>query len=302
MRWITTVATMILVFGLAPMTAAEEEEVLRNEDVIAMHEAGLPASVIVAKINATSAEFDTSVEALVALTEKDIPGEVLTAMTKHGTPEGSAGAAQVTHGGALVVGQRATSQPNVATQFSDPRCPSPGVFVDTGGGSVRELEPSSYSGTKTGGLWKSALTYGAISVKSKAMIQGLDSHNKVSEESPTFYFCFEESESGLSYETSGATTPSQFLLVRLDTNEKEGARILVTGKLNQYRGAYSGPPPKFRVGFDYEKIAPGVYQVTVDDLEPGEYCFFYTGSASAAATYGFANAGGGGKVFDFSYY
>ncbi len=164
------------------------------------------------------------------------------------------------------------------------------------------LEAAAYSGSQTKGLLKSRLTYGIMSVKSRAMIQGDHSHNKMAGENNVFYFCFEEAQTGLSYETSGATTPSQFLLVKLTINEKEKARTLVTGKINSYTGGYAGPPAKFRIDFEYEKLAPGVYKVNAGTLPSGEYCFFYTGSptATAATTYGFAAASGGGKVFDFS--
>ena len=158
-----------------------------------------------------------------------------------------------------------------------------------------------YSGGKQGGMWKSAMTYGIASTKSKSMIHGLKSHYRVGSRSPTFYFCFEEAESGLSYETHGATTPSQFLLVELDVKKDQNARLVVTGKYNSWSGGYAGPPPKYRVDFTWDKVSDGVYKVTSKNLNPGEYAFFYTGSGSAgiASAYGLVMTGGGGKVFDF---
>jgi len=283
---------------------ASGQEPLTNGDITQLHEAGLPPAVIIAKIRASEHEFDTSVEALVALAEAGIPDEVIAEMTnpQMSPEENGSGSSQAVHSGTLTVGHKATVQPNAPGQFNDPRCPNPGVFVETEDGGVSELDASAYSGAKTSGRLKSALTYGIVSVKSKAMIQGLQSHNKIPNRKPVFYFCFEETETGLSYETSGATTPSQFLLVKLNPKEKENARLLVTGKINAYTGGYAGPPAKFRVDFTFEKIAPGIYQVTPSTLEPGEYCFFYTGSASATVvtTYGLFNSNGGGKVFDFS--
>lgn len=300
---ILVLAAAILALGLPAFA-----ETLTNESVMEMHKAGLPASVIVAKIETSETDFDTSVDALIALADASLPTDVITAMTKAGGEEQSqaapaAGAAtQVVHSGQIVTGQLATKQANVPTQFVGTPCPNAGVYLNEGEGEPRLIDPSAYVGAKTSGLWKSRLTYGIASSKSKAMLQGLRSHNKVGDRSPTFYFCFEESSTGLSYETSGATTPSQFLLVKLDVNEKQGARLLVTGKLNAFTGGYAGPPPNYRVDFTYEKLAPGVYEVYANGLTPGEYCFFYTGSASAtgATTYGLVSPQGGGKVFDFS--
>lgn len=90
--------------------------------------------------------------------------------------------------------------------------------------------------------------------------------------------------------------------MQLDVVEKQNARLLVTGKINNFTGGYAGPPPDYRRDFTYEKLSAGVYRVSANGLGPGEYAFFYTGSVSAraASTYGFANNAGGGKVFDFS--
>lgn len=293
----------ILIVMLAGASVIPAQEVLTNDDVVKMHKVGLSESVIVAKIEGSQTDFDTSVDALVALAETGINDEVIAAMAGGGS-SGETGASHqvVTHGGSLTVGQKATVQPNAPVRFDDPHCPAPGIFVEESDGEVRMLEASAYSGAQTKGLLKSRLTYGIMSVKSKALIQGIESHNKITVGNAVFYFCFEEAQTGLSYETSGATTPSQFLLVKLDINEKERARTLVTGKMNSYTGGYAGPPAKFRTDFKYEKLAPGVYKVKAGNLVSGEYCFFYTGSptATAATTYGFASASGGGKVFDFS--
>lgn len=292
-----------IVLSLSLATPALTEETLTNADVLELHAAGLPASVIVAKVKSTPSAFDTSVEALIALAEAGVPDDVVAAMVESNSipSRQEPPPTQVVHSGKLVQQQSATVAPTVANTFGGTPCTGPGIFVESDEG-LRQIDPSSYTGAKTSGLWKARLTYGAISVKSKAMITGLTSHNRVQNHSPVFYFCFEETQTGLSYETSGATTPGQFLLVTLDVNDKQNARLLVTGKFNVHTGGYSGPPPKYRCDFTYDKIAPGVYKVTANGLLPGEYAFFYTGSASttAATTYGLVSSGGNGKVFDFS--
>ena len=308
MRTNLFLAAAITMFGFVA-TMAFAQETLTNDDVLKLHRAGLPESVITAKIASSRGAFDTSVDALVALSEAGLPSGVIAAMTSTSAVAAPVAASagttppvqQVIHGGQIVHAERATPVATAPAAFDHPDCPSPGIFLKTDEG-LRELDPAAYSGVKTAGALKSAFTYGILSVKSKAMIQGTTSHNRTFDRSPTFTFCFEETESGLSYETSGATTPSQFLLVALDVNPKQNARLLVTGKRNRFTGGYAGPPPKYRAEFTYQKLARGVYEVRVNGLGPGEYCFFYTGSASAtgATTYGLVSAQGGGKVFDFS--
>ena len=65
-----------------PMAAFTQEEVLDNEDIVNLTEAGLPAAVIVAKIESTATAFDTTAEELVALVQRGVHADVLAAMAK----------------------------------------------------------------------------------------------------------------------------------------------------------------------------------------------------------------------------
>ena len=96
--------------------------------------------------------------------------------------------------------------------------------------------------------------------------------------------------------------PSEFLLVQFDVNHKKRHRHFVAGKFNVWGGTRSGAPPKALRETSYEKEAPGVYRVTPRViLAPGEYGFYYAGSAPLSA-YGFAvgGASSGNKIFTFS--
>ena len=74
---------LALLVALAEVLAAQEgEEVLTNADIVALTEAGLPASVIVAKMSATDSDFDTTVEQLVVLAGAGVDAAVIEAMTK----------------------------------------------------------------------------------------------------------------------------------------------------------------------------------------------------------------------------
>lgn len=299
----SSVLTLVLLLG-SVVPAVTADEVLTNDYVVRMVRAGLSSEVIIAKIANSETDFDTSVDALIALAEAEVPNDIVSAMTG-GVPAPAAAAAPappVVAGGGHVVVQNAASQAaNVRTNFAGTPCSSPGIFVETPEG-LREIDPTSYSQSKTKGAVVSRLTYGIKSIKSVSVVRGTTANTRIQGE-PVFLFCFEESETGLSYETKGATSPSEFLLVELTVNPKKSQRELVTGKLNVWVGGQSGAPPKALREVAYEKLAPGVYRVTPRSvLGAGEYGIYYAGSAPLS-TYGFGLApagGGGGKIFTFS--
>ena len=56
------------------------DEVLTNESILAMVKAGLDEAVILEKITATLARFDTRTDALIELKKVGVPDRVLAAM------------------------------------------------------------------------------------------------------------------------------------------------------------------------------------------------------------------------------
>ena len=284
---------LILILATSAVTGVLGQEVMTNESVIKLHRAGLPAEVILSKIRTSQTRFDTSVDALLALAEAKVPESVIAEMT--GAPAASAPTAPAPQ--TVIVRQGASATPTVAARYAGTPCASPGIFVEAPDG-LKEVDPTTYSQSKSGGHMLSRITYGIKSVKSKAVISGVSSSTRLHSGTPTFYFCFEETETGLSYETKGATNPSEFLLVQLTVDHKKRHRWFVTGKLNAWVGAQSGAPPKALRHTTHEKIVPGVYRVTPQSiLGPGEYGFYYAGSAPMA-TYG-GGGNGGKKIFTF---
>ena len=79
------VFTLGVLLALSPVAA--DVETLTNEDVVKLTQAGLGSSVIVAKIASSQTAFDTSVEALDALSENEVAQEVLAAMLAAGSVE-----------------------------------------------------------------------------------------------------------------------------------------------------------------------------------------------------------------------
>ena len=85
----------LAVLCLAPCAPGQEqEEVLTNADIIALTEAGVPAEVILIKIESTRSDFDTTVEQLIMLSRAGVDASVVAAMTRKSTTEAPTAAAE----------------------------------------------------------------------------------------------------------------------------------------------------------------------------------------------------------------
>ena len=304
-----------------PAFGQEAGDSLTNDDVVRMAEAGLPPAVIVAKIQSSRTDFDTSVDALLALSAAEVAPEILEAMAGAGAPAAPAVPVAAPVAAPLpavqslevVTGERASAVANVATNFEGTPCEYPGIYLSDGE-SLVDLEITRPSATKTGSAILSALTYGVKSTKAKALVRGVRSPVRTNVKSPTFYFCFEEAQGGLSYQTSGAVNPAEFLLIAFDVIPKKQQRSFILGKLNAFTGGSGGTPPKQMRQVEYKKVVPGVYEVKSETLAAGEYAFYYSGQASIVGRFGGplggafggqlgggaeAGAGGTSKLFAF---
>jgi len=269
---------------------ANAEEILTNETIITLTKAGLSATIIVSKIRSSKTNFDVSTPELLRLKSENVADAVVEAMIQGSKAEATKATPAAS--------DPAKADPN------DPAAPhEAGIYLMEGKDGQRrmiQIDPSIYTQSKSGGFFKSAMTYGIAKVKSKAVLR--DAHAKLQIENPrpVFYFYFEVQNAGLSSSGntwgSSSTSPNEFVLVK--TEVKKNSRELVVGEFNAF-GGQSGTLDKYVVPFDYEKLAPGVFKVWPKvDLKDGEYAFFYGGSAPLA-TYGFFGAGGSPKVFDF---
>jgi len=157
------------------------------------------------------------------------------------------------------------------------------------------LEPTVYSQGKSGGVFKSAMTYGIAKMKWKAVVRGAHANVRSSDNKMAFYFYFEESNAGLSHASfGGTTTPNEFTLLKFD--EKKDSRETVVMQGNAF-GASSGTDEKANTGFALTKLRPGVYKVVPSTpLKPGEYCFL---SSLGVGAFG-AGSAGASRLFDFA--
>ena len=277
MRNITRVLSLGVVLPLACCAAFAEDggEVLTNEDVLKLTEAGLAAEVIVAKIAASETDFDTAVAQLIALTEAGVDTSVLEAMVGGG----AAGATADAGDSEATVRIGASLAPNLKTNFSGTPCEVSGIFLAEGNGQLRELDVSAMQIANGIGIL-TMLSYGLIPTRSVATLRGAEANLRLDDPNPVFWFCFEESGAGLSYQTLGAVSPDEFPLVNLNVNRERNERRFRIGLFNMWFGSRLGPPPERLVEVEHAQIRRGVYSVTtVADLEPGEYGFYFTGQA-----------------------
>lgn len=277
---------VIATFTLGVRAVAQEPvEIMDNAAIMALHRMGLGADVMVAKIQAAPSRFDTSMNALKELNAAGVPDSVIAAMLKAG------GTARNANADPAAVAELGAAMPRES-----------GVYLDEApeqGHRLVAIEPTVYTQAKSGGFFKSAMTYGIAKVKSKAVLPGDRAQLRLTNAKPVFYFYFGTNTGNLNQAAAifaVATNPNEFVLVRLQV--RKNTRELIVGQANAF-GAQGGIQDEVSQPFESQKIAAGLYKVTPKaGLAPGEYCFLY-GGATPVATYGFAGPMGGGKVYDF---
>lgn len=264
----------------APKANGPASELLTNETVISLVNAGLGPEAIEAKISASRGSFDTSTNALIALKQAGVPDSVIAAMLNRSKSPVLAGAV--------------TDNSN-----PDPLVPhAPGIYLldPTGLGRMVRIDATISNQLKTSNLWGYALTAGISSMKMKAVIPNATARVRAVGRRPVFYFYFNQTgllaginEFNASFAAT-ATSPNEFSLIRLD--RKKDRREASVASVNLLSGMKSGISDKARVEFTYEDVAPGVFKVTPNaELAPGEYGFLYSISAQAGST---------ARIFDFT--
>jgi hypothetical protein len=275
----TVFLILLIVCSAVSAQDAAGSEVLTNDKVLMMVKAGLPPSLVVTKIRASKTNFNTNTEELIILQNARVPTEIINAMV-----EATTHASTVTS--SMGAGDASKADPNDPASAHEA-----GIYLleeKDGKKMMTQLEPTISKQSKTGGVFKSAITYGLAKIKFKAVLAGANAALQIVNPRPVFYFYFEEKNSGLSRTNYLATSPNEFSLVKMDV--KKSGREVVVSQANVF-GAESGTLDKYARGFGYEKIAPGVFKVyPKEDLTEGEYGFYFGGGDAGAST---------AKIFDF---
>lgn len=276
-------SVLILLLMLTVTTAQERTdgtgEVLTNDKVITMVNAGLPHPIIINKIHASKSNFNTNTDELIRLQKAHVPAEIINAMVTAATRA----SASTSLAGA---GDASKADPN------DPAAAhEAGIYLyqeKDGQRKMVQLEPSVSKQSKTGGVFTSALTGGLTKIKFKAALAGNNASLQINTPKPVFYFYFEVKNTGLSTNTYYATSPNEFVLVRFD--DKSNSREVTVSQVNAF-GMQTGTMDKAARGFTVEKLGPGVFKVTPQaDLTDGEYGFYNAAGVGPS---------GGAKIFDF---
>lgn len=287
------ILTLLMLCAVVVIDAQAQEskpaqEILTNDSIIQMTRAGLSSAITINKLRASRTNFDLSIAELMRLKRERVSDAVIQAMQEPTDTPPLASEARRSDSNDRREGPTRKLPNNV------PLPEESGIYLIGGSAGQRQLtqlEPSVYSQAKTGGMFKSAMTYGIAKIKTKAVLATPQARLQVNEPRPVFYFYFDVRNSSLSgpaYAFFGPTTsPNEFVLLKMDA--KKNTREVIIMQANMF-GAQSGTMDKYAHAFDYEKLAPGIYKVTPrSDLPPGEYCFAYASQIAA----GFS------KVFDF---
>lgn len=271
--------SLILTIGCFYAGAQTETDTLTNEKVVMLCKIGLEPSVVISKIQTSHNIFDVSTDGLIDLSSKGVPAEVINEMINKDTETKLA-----------IANQKDLNDPLTMREA--------GIYYYNPQDSInpiRRVDPTVISGTKSGGFGTALAqryTYGIAKNKIKSSLSGENSNLQIGESSPEFYFYFENSENFNSdnWFFATATSPNEFVLVRLV--EKKGSREMIVANSNAYN-ASAGIPEKDKIPFNYEQVAEGVYRVTFSKKfrSGGEYCFLYASSTPSS----FNN----NKVFDF---
>jgi len=270
-----------------------------------MKQAGLSDDLVIAKIKASNKPANLSTDELISLKKENISDAVIKVlMDPSETPAPAAGATianrllNVNPSGATPeVGSPALGNPD------DPMTPhDSGIYIlsadSSGKARMIMLERAAYQGTKTGGMFASAMTYGAVKAKTKAILPGAAASIRTQQGKPVFYFYFEDKAASLGrggfFAGGSISNPNQFALLKLKAEKHN--RSTEIGAFSMW-GASSGSQEKSMTAFKADRLAPGLYKVDVNnELAPGEYCFVAT--SSVAGAYG-SGATFAHDLFDF---
>ena len=270
------IAVLLLISGLA---IAQSGKPLTNDDVVQMVKGGFDESTTIAAIDAAITTFDTSVPALMALKTAGVSEKIISSMlaaTKKKTEVAKNTAP-------------ASTAPAAAAAAPNPDVPEDvGVYVKLKG-SLAEVYAEIVD-WKSGGVGKSMLTGGFTKGHINAVVKDPKSKLQVA---PPMEFVIKCTE---------GITPSEYMLLKLDEKNDRREFRAVTG------GVYhsSGGAEKNAIKFDFQKIAPRTYKISLTGLKKGEYGFLPPGGGSVGGVGGGASGGtvqGGsmqsGKLYTF---
>lgn len=261
--------------SLQTSTTTGPSTVLTVASVLALHDAKVDDSIIIAKLNQAASPINLSTDDILQLKQDSVSDAVVRAMI---APAASAPVIYRNEsfekfhnmnptGATLEYGTDTAEHNNPLMQHDS------GIYLDStadGADKLQFLDRAGITGVKMNA--GAVFSFFAYPLTVRYEVGGPKSQVRTTDSKPTFYFYFEDKSAGLGKSwvaNQSVSTPNQFLLERFDSNKKE--RTLVAGKFGIFEGVSNGQKG---ILFTTTRVRPGLYKVTVNEpLKPGEYAF-----------------------------
>ena len=228
--------------------------------------------MIITKIETSDSDFDATIESLKQLRDLGVSDTIIMAM----------------------INKRKSDTQN--TEGNTDEVNKVGLYINDGG-ELRKIFPTVFSGSKMNTLG-TALSYGLASTNISSILNNPTSNNIINTCNPEFIFFFgrpsnqQNFNNGANWWFFTATSPNEFVLVKLDKRGKR--REVKTGSVNIIAGTSFGIDENSIIPFEMIPVDDYTFKVvSVDPLQPDEYCFLYRGTVPQG---GYTNQ----SVFDFS--
>jgi hypothetical protein len=245
-------------------TLATAQQAMNNDAVIKLLKAGLSEDVVVATINSSTGSYDTSVDGLIALKSGGATDKVVGAIVAKASgisPIAPSPAASTVSGSAL-----------------PPGIDEVGVYFKDKTGAWVALLPEIVN-FKSGGFLKTLATDGLVKGDMNGHVPG--GHAKTSLTFPVV----------LAVYAPEGTAVTEYQLLRFRTHDTSREFRSVTGGVVHS----SGGATRDSVEFASQKLAPRLYQITLDSkMGKGEFGLLPPGSYTSS------NMASGGKIYSVS--
>jgi hypothetical protein len=253
--------SVIAVLLLAACSFLAAQQAMNNDSVIKLVKAGLSDDLIVTTINSSPGAYDTSADAIIALKSAGASDKVVAAIVARAAAPATPPA-----------------PPAAAAPVRPAGIDDVGVYYRDRNGAWTNLEPEIVN-FKTGGVMKTMFSDGIVKPDINGHIPGKNAKNVL-----TFPVV-------LAVYVPEGTDIAEYQLLRLRQNSNNREFRSVTGGVVHS----SGGATRDNVEFKSQKIAPRVYQITLDpSLGKGEYGLLPPGSYTSS------NMASGGKIYSIS--
>jgi len=222
-------------------------EVLTNDKVITMVKAGLPTSIVLNKIRASSTNFNIDTDELIRLQQSSIPTDIINAMVDASRPRPAAG------------------QPDVGDADSGLHPKEIGVYWKKDGQWV-EILPEVVN-WKTGGVLKSMASFGVVKGDLNGHVEGKESATRTSSQIEFLIVAPE------------GVAISEYQLLKLNKHSDNREFRTVTGGIFHMKGGAT----QDLISFQGQRIASRTFSVSLNGLKLGEYGFLPPGTLTSAS-------------------